>query len=427
MQEVDQSMCWYKQACADKMNEFYDSQIKNHDLRFHMSAFTRLLDRTDLKGVKLLDLGCGTAMLSDFCKDFTYVGADLPHIVSTCAMRNYPNYFYRSCDLYTDHLSWIKEFPVVVINGVIDILQYPLGVLAKILEHCSEYLIIHRQEITENGQTAAHPNGPGYAGLSYHSVISRKDFTSLIDLLHFDIIQEISLQFGNWENGGSSFLLRRRKSSALYEMDYKLYTKYFPGKENGFFIEAGANNGLAQSNTYYLEFYKNWKGILIEPLPEQYHHCVNNRSKQTHCVHTALTNDDNLRKIDMIYTPTSGGLMSVIDDPSGRRLMVRSPEKGIPMVVSATTLDAVLADYVNERIVDTRNADILPFCVDLLVLDVEGYELQALKGLSLSVWQIDYILVEELEQNEIIADYLRQFGYERIDQLSEHDYLYKKM
>ena len=40
--------------------------------------------------------------------------------------------------------------------------------------------------------------------------------------------------------------------------------------ENGLFIEVGANNGFSESNTYYLERFRNWNGILIEPIPHLY-------------------------------------------------------------------------------------------------------------------------------------------------------------
>lgn len=36
--------------------------------------------------------------------------------------------------------------------------------------------------------------------------------------------------------------------------------------KGGIFIEAGANNGIRQSNTYYLEAVRGWKGILVEPV-----------------------------------------------------------------------------------------------------------------------------------------------------------------
>lgn len=410
---------WYKEECAHKMNEFYDKEIKNQDIRTHLGAFTALLARTDLRKCPIIDLGCGTAMLSDFCKDFIYHGSDLRHVLSICAMRNYPQFLYRACDLIKDDLSWIREYPIAVLNGVIDIMSQPLEVLARVLNYCQEYLIIHRQEITENGQTHAVADGPGYGGPSYHSVIARKDFIDMVDFMQFTIVQEIPLNFGNWENGGSSFLLRRRKSFALYDMDYLLYQRYFRGKENGFFVEAGANDGIRQSNTYYFEFYKNWKGILIEPMPEQYAYCERNRSAQTRCIHAALTDDSHQLKMNMRYTPGSGGLMSVVDDENADELMKRVPEKGIPMVVPATTLNKVLSEYL---VFGDSNS----LHIDLLVLDVEGYELKALRGLDLHVWQVDYILVEELHENDLVQNYLAQFGYTRIDKLSHHDYLYKK-
>jgi hypothetical protein len=34
-------------------------------------------------------------------------------------------------------------------------------------------------------------------------------------------------------------------------------------KDNGFFIELGANDGLMQSNTAFFEFTRGWTGILI--------------------------------------------------------------------------------------------------------------------------------------------------------------------
>src|SRR3954452_5124823 len=40
------------------------------------------------------------------------------------------------------------------------------------------------------------------------------------------------------------------------------------GRHPGFFIEAGAHDGLTQSNTALLEFCFGWKGLLVEPIPE---------------------------------------------------------------------------------------------------------------------------------------------------------------
>ena len=46
--------------------------------------------------------------------------------------------------------------------------------------------------------------------------------------------------------------------------------EFFNKKENGFFVDVGANEGVRISNTYFLEKVRNWKGICIEPLPVEF-------------------------------------------------------------------------------------------------------------------------------------------------------------
>ena len=59
--------------------------------------------------------------------------------------------------------------------------------------------------------------------------------------------------------------------------DLKLNSEIFKEKENGFFIELGAYDGILSSNTAFFEKYKKWKGFLIEPLKDKYQECVKNR------------------------------------------------------------------------------------------------------------------------------------------------------
>lgn len=203
-QEI-KSMCWYQQGVIDEMNRFVDLHIKNHDITQHMKPLTDLLDLCP-QDSNLIDLGTGTAMIAPLCNRFRFHGADLPHIIAGCAMRNQPQYFYRSCDLIEGDLAWVLQFDVTVLNGVVDIMYNGLGILRRILTYCNRYVVIHRQEITESGQSRSIVNG-SYGGKTYHSIINRSDFNSLLQEMGFEIIRENKLNFGNWENGGSSFLL----------------------------------------------------------------------------------------------------------------------------------------------------------------------------------------------------------------------------
>ena len=59
-----------------------------------------------------------------------------------------------------------------------------------------------------------------------------------------------------------------RSSPALYDMDRRLAAHI--DLAPGFFVEAGANDGYHQSNTYRLERVHGWRGVLVEPVPSLY-------------------------------------------------------------------------------------------------------------------------------------------------------------
>ena len=50
-------------------------------------------------------------------------------------------------------------------------------------------------------------------------------------------------------------------------------------EKNSFYVEAGANDGIMNSISYYLEKEHNWNGILIDPCSKNIKACKKNRSK----------------------------------------------------------------------------------------------------------------------------------------------------
>src|SRR5882672_6906915 len=83
-----------------------------------------------------------------------------------------------------------------------------------------------------------------------------------------------------WVSGGRRksfefFGSDRHSHLALNDLDRKL-AKYLDYR-SGTFIEAGANDGLNQSNTYWFERFRGWRGILIEAVPEKAEECRRNR------------------------------------------------------------------------------------------------------------------------------------------------------
>jgi FkbM family methyltransferase len=59
--------------------------------------------------------------------------------------------------------------------------------------------------------------------------------------------------------------------------DQFILEKVFPTRKKGFFIEAGATNGINGSATYAMEKEFGWNGICFEPIPQQFEQLMINR------------------------------------------------------------------------------------------------------------------------------------------------------
>lgn len=203
-----------------------------------------------------------------------------------------------------------------------------------------------------------------------------------------------------------------RRSYALNRLDHQLDA--IMRLRNGVFVEAGANNGKSQSNTLFLERCRGWHGILVEPIPELYEACKNFRSK-CRVYHAALVAEDySSDSIQMQYC----NLMSLVsgamktEDADAQHVSLGAQVQGVVpymVTVPARTLSDILDDAGVEH-------------VDLLSLDVEGFEGSALRGLDLDRHAPTYILVEQRFPEEI-EGYLSS-RYDVLADLSHHDRLY---
>ena len=209
----------------------------------------------------------------------------------------------------------------------------------------------------------------------------------------------------------------RYSRPALNEIDRKL-GKYLPYRD-GFFIEVGANDGFAQSNTYYFERMRGWTGILVEPIPELYKKCVKERTNSIVFNCALVPENYDGESVTMLYS----NLMSLVRGAQKSDAMdfehvrcgaeiQRDVENTYEITVPARTLTSILDEVGVQEI-------------DLFSLDVEGYELNMLRGLDLDRYRPKYMLIEARFRDEI-EQYLSVRGYEAIDMLSHHDVLYKR-
>jgi FkbM family methyltransferase len=218
--------------------------------------------------------------------------------------------------------------------------------------------------------------------------------------------------------GFERFGSARYSRPALFELDRKL-EGYLPQRE-GFFVEAGAFDGYLQSNTYYFERIKGWTGLLVEPVPEFYEACRRERAR-SRVFNCALVSPD--REGEMVRL-TVGNLMSLVHGAQGStqadRVHVETGTRGgrepnYDIEVQGRTLSALIDEAAAPEI-------------DLLVLDVEGYEPEALAGLDLNRHAPRFLLVEMLEAGRTRSRIEGLMGerYEFVDQLSPHDHLYRR-
>jgi FkbM family methyltransferase len=207
--------------------------------------------------------------------------------------------------------------------------------------------------------------------------------------------------------------LDRYSRPALNELDRKL-ERYLPAR-GGFFVEAGAFDGFTQSNTYYFERFRGWRGVLVEPLREPFERCRRERPR-SQVFQCALVPADYGAPTVTIH---DAGLMSLLDgaqkSPEADAAHCRRGAEVQEIVVGAAEVPARTLSSVLDEAGATR--------IDLLSLDVEGYELQVLRGLDLARHRPVHILVEARFREEIV-DHLRPL-YEPIAELSHHDVLFR--
>lgn len=99
----------------------------------------------------------------------------------------------------------------------------------------------------------------------------------------------------------------RRPSFGLSGLDRQILD-YLGGKQSGYFVELGANNGVSQSNTLLLETFWGGRGTLIEPVGETFLQLIRHRSaKRNHLVQAACVS---FEFADSTVKIATSGLMS---------------------------------------------------------------------------------------------------------------------
>jgi FkbM family methyltransferase len=198
----------------------------------------------------------------------------------------------------------------------------------------------------------------------------------------------------------------------------KRIIEYIGNIENGFYIEAGAYDGVTQSNTKFLEEEYNWTGILIDPNPIIQDKLNKNRPNNiiiNKCLVGKQYNNETIK-----FALDNGPMASVNN--------IRNIENAELIDVPCDKLENIL-DYL----------DVIK--IDFMSIDTEGYELEVLDGLNLKKYRPTYILIE-IYQHQLtnITSFMNDNNYILLENITNYnnydnpgwdgthnDYLFKAM
>ena len=161
-------------------------------------------------------------------------------------------------------------------------------------------------------------------------------------------------------------------------------------KKNGYFIELGGDDGVRKSNTYFLERYFDWDGILIES-KKAFSDC-SKKIRKCHSVNATV--DFKQHYIDFYYYHGSSGICDKDTDNDTRHNKLGF---GSYVKLFTTTLDHILEEYK------------APKNIDYLSLDIEGSEYRILKNFDFNKYNIKIISIERafsIDKNNKSKEYI---------------------
>ena len=178
--------------------------------------------------------------------------------------------------------------------------------------------------------------------------------------------------------------------------------RIFNGKQGGTFIDVGAYDGVTGSNTVFFERWRDWTGVLVEPMTEQ--RVKAQAQRKSPVMEYAVSTKKGTAEFIAVtegYTQMSG-LAETYDSEMLKRVRAdkRHAEKTIK--VPTRSLTAVL-----------KEADIMH--PDFISLDIEGGELAVLSKFPFAKHNIRAWSIENNNGDPALPKLMRDNGYDLIE------------
>ena len=186
------------------------------------------------------------------------------------------------------------------------------------------------------------------------------------------------------------------------EMLAEIYADWFYRPST--FLEIGAFDGVKWSNTWCLAAL-GWKGVYVEPQPEYAQLCrENHKDHDVQIVETAVGLGEG--PVDLYMRDATSSI--VWRDEIAKVFGLDKNEK---ISVPLTSADAIVEQYCPDR------------GPDVLVIDVEGAEIQVLQSFDLQRWRPRVVIVETCE-GCIAEHYKNEQGINPIVEFCDQYFLY---
>jgi FkbM family methyltransferase len=176
--------------------------------------------------------------------------------------------------------------------------------------------------------------------------------------------------------------------------EQSLVKEFFGNKKTGFYVDIGANDPVHESQTFCLDSI-GWDGLLVEPLP--YYQNLLKEKRSGKVIPFACSNPDNHYKSLPLTDKDSHSSLDLNWFESNNR---SSQDKTID--VMCRTLDSILEDNeVNPGF-------------EFISIDIEGHEIEMLKGFDVVRWCPKLILMEDHVFSHQKHNYMLSSGYKLI-------------
>ena len=221
----------------------------------------------------------------------------------------------------------------------------------------------------------------------------------------------------------SSERLRQGYQSQMGQ-DMFLNRWLFKNRGPGFFIDVGAFDGIQGSNTFYFEKHLQWKGIAFEPNPSAFE--VLRATRSCHLIQGCAYHQDGQvpflalsereKRKGAKSRPPRSQLSMVLDSTHGGAMLSGIPEhmdqlQWVEWIRKPMKLNQTRATVSCHRI-DTVLNDSGVKIVDYLSIDVEGAELEVLRGIDFERVQVNVIGVEHTHTFSEVYELLTTSGFE---------------